>query len=96
MVERFEATFTGGHPNSLGRMIEMVDTVLADPGRFDGFFACYSNADEGIRLRVTNATARVEKQRHDLLVPHLNRLADDPRKSVANRASKGLITFGKR
>ena len=55
MVEGFEATFTGGHPNSLGRMIEMVDTVLADPGRFDGFFACYSNADEGIRLRVTNA-----------------------------------------
>ena len=55
MVEGFEATFTGGHPNSLGRMIEMVDTVLADPGRFDGFFACYSNADEGIRLRVTKA-----------------------------------------
>ena len=55
MVEGFEATFTGGHPNSLGLTIEMVATVLAEPRRFDGLFACYSNADEGIRLRVTNA-----------------------------------------
>ncbi|MEL7397206.1 MAG: hypothetical protein AAFN44_12625 [Pseudomonadota bacterium] len=95
MAERFEAMLTGGHPNSLRRTIELVDTVLADPGHFDGFFACYSNADEGTRLQVTNAMTRVEKQSQDLLVPHLNRLADDPRKSVANRASKGLIALGK-
>lgn len=40
MAERFEAMLTGGHPNSLRRTIELVDTVLADPGHFDGFFAC--------------------------------------------------------
>ncbi|MEL6121751.1 MAG: hypothetical protein AAFR49_18990 [Pseudomonadota bacterium] len=96
MAERFEVMLTRGHPNSLGRTIEVVHTVLADPGRFNGFFACYSNADEGTQLQVTNAMTLVEKQRRDLLVTHLNRLADDPRKCVANRARKGLITFGKR
>ncbi|MEM6626342.1 MAG: hypothetical protein AAGB25_04600 [Pseudomonadota bacterium] len=71
--EAFESMLTGGHPNSLGRTIEVVDAVLADPSRFDELFDCYSSADEVVRLRVSNAMKRVEAERRDLLVPHIDR-----------------------
>ena len=74
MAERFEDMLTGGHPNSLGRTIEVVETVLANPQRFEELFACYQSHDEVVRLRVSNAIKRVEKERHDLLVPYLDRL----------------------
>ncbi|MEM6590148.1 MAG: hypothetical protein AAF641_17010 [Pseudomonadota bacterium] len=74
MAERFEMMLTGGHPNSLGRTLEVVDAVLADPARFGELYACYGSEDEIVRLRVSNAMKRVEKERHDLLVPYINRL----------------------
>ncbi|MEM7596569.1 MAG: hypothetical protein AAF382_02660 [Pseudomonadota bacterium] len=73
MGEPFETMLTGGHPNSLGRTIEVVDSVLADPDRFEELFACYGSADEVVRLRVSNAMKRVQKTRHDLLVPYIDR-----------------------
>ncbi|MEL7011720.1 MAG: hypothetical protein AAFO72_00410 [Pseudomonadota bacterium] len=74
MAERFEAMLTGGHPNSLGRTIEVVDTVLADPARFGELYDCYGSEDEIVRLRVSNAMKRVEKERHELLVPYIDGL----------------------
>lgn len=73
MIEPFETMLTGGHPNSLGRTIEVVETVLADPERFDELYNCYRSDDEVVRLRVSNAMRRVEAERHDLLVPYINR-----------------------
>lgn len=67
---------TGGHPNSLGRTIEVVEMVLADPDRFADLFACYGSADAVVRLRVSNAMKRVDADRHDLLVPYLDRFID--------------------
>lgn len=72
MDEPFEAMLTGGHPNSLGRTIEVVETVLANPSRFDELFSCYRSDNEIVRLRVSNAMKRVEKERHDLLVPYID------------------------
>lgn len=72
MSEPFEKMLTGGHPNSLGRTIEVVDLVLAEPGRFDELFATYRSADEVVRLRTSNAMRRVEAARHDLLVPYID------------------------
>ena len=74
MSEPFEIMLTGGHPNSLGRTIEVVETVLATPDRFEELFACYRSSDEVVRLRVSNALKRVEKERHDLLVPYIDAL----------------------
>lgn len=74
MAETFETMLTGGHPNSLGRTIEVVDLVLATPARFADLYDCYQSADEVVRLRVSNALRRVEAERHDLLVPYIDRL----------------------
>ena len=76
MAENFETMLTGGHPNSLGRTVEVVETVLANPATFEELFACYGSADEVVRLRVSNAMRRVEAERHDLLVPYIDRFIE--------------------
>ena len=50
---------SGGHPNSLGRTLEVVDAVLADRSRLDDLYRCYFSADEVVRLRVSSAMKRV-------------------------------------
>ena len=74
MPEFFETMLSGGHPNSLGRTIEVVDCVLADPSRLDELFACYRSSDEVVRLRVSNAMKRVAAEDLHLLVPFIDSL----------------------
>ena len=74
MVDTFEDMLTGGHPNSLGRTLEVVDLVLKAPERFDELFNCYKSADEVVRLRVSNAMKRVEAENQLLLIPYIDRL----------------------
>lgn len=73
MNETFEDMLTGGHPNSLGRTIEVVDLVLSDPARFPDLFGCYLSEDAVVRLRTSNAMKRVAADRPDMLVPYLDR-----------------------
>ena len=73
MSDCFEQMLAGGHPNSLGKTVEVVEIVLASPDRFDELFSCYESSDEVVRLRTSNAMKRVEAERHDLLVPYLDR-----------------------
>ena len=75
-MEAFETMLTGGHPNSLGRTIEVVDAVLADRSRLSELFACYQSTDPVVRLRTSNALKRVEAEEHDWLVPFLDHLID--------------------
>ncbi|MDJ0643907.1 MAG: hypothetical protein QNJ15_13925 [Erythrobacter sp.] len=77
MTEAFETMLTGGHPNSLGRTIDVVETVLANPDRFSELYDCYRSEDEVVRLRVSNAMRRVEIERHDLLVPFIDRFIEE-------------------
>lgn len=77
MAETFEQMLTGGHPNSLGRTVEVVDQVLAKPDRFDELFDCYRSDDEVVRLRTSSAMKRAEAENHDLLVPYLDRFIDE-------------------
>jgi hypothetical protein len=72
--ESFEAMLTGGHPNSLGQTVVVVEMVLADRAR----------------LRTSNALKRISRVKPTWLVPHLERLSRDGRKSVAKTASKTL------
>lgn len=69
----FEEMLTGGHLNSLGRTIEVVDIVLADSDRIDELYQCYFSDDEVVRLRTSNAMKRVCQQHPDWLIPYLNR-----------------------
>lgn len=57
--ERFEEMLTGGHPNSLGRTVEVVGIILAQPSRLPELYNCYFNPDEVVRLRTSSALKRV-------------------------------------
>jgi len=58
-VSVFEADLAGGHPNSLGNTVAVVDKVLADEILFNELVATYASHDEVVRLRVSSALKRV-------------------------------------
>lgn len=74
--ESFESMLTGGHPNSLGRTVDVVDAVSAAPERFADLFGCYSSDDPVVRLRTSNAMKRLAAQRPELLVPYIDRFLE--------------------
>ncbi|MEL6355630.1 MAG: hypothetical protein AAFQ37_01735, partial [Bacteroidota bacterium] len=69
----FENRLKGGHPNSLGNTIEVVEEVLADHTLFRELFNCYFSDDEVVRLRTSNAMKRVCKEEQHLLRPYIDR-----------------------
>lgn len=76
-METFEEMLAGGHPNSLGRTIEVVDAVLMDRRRLDELFECYASDDPVVRLRTSNAFKRVAVEKDDWLVPYIDRFVED-------------------
>ena len=76
-MREFEAMLTGGHPNSLGRTVEVVDAVLANPGQFRALFDCYGSSDPVVRLRVSSAMKRIEAENRDLLLPYVDKFIDE-------------------
>ena len=47
----FEQSLKGGHPNSLGNTLKMVDAVLVNTDKMVDLFLCYQSDDETVRLR---------------------------------------------
>jgi hypothetical protein len=76
-MEPFESMLTGGHPNSLGRTVEVVTLVLADQNRLRELVDCYESPNEVVRLRVSSALKRIEAEQHSWLVPYLDELIGD-------------------
>ena len=82
MREKFETMLSGGHHNSLGRTLEVVDIILNDEGSLKYLFECYSSSDATVRLRVSNAFKRIFRQnpnwfagyvdKFQILIPTLN------------------------
>jgi hypothetical protein len=70
----FAQRLAGGHPNSLGRTLEVVDAVLQDQTRLPDLLACYTSSDEVVRLRTSNALKRIMLQHPDWVVPFLDHL----------------------
>ena len=77
MTEPFEQILMGGHPNSLGRTLEVVDLVLAHLERFEELFDCYQSSDEVVRLRTSNAIKRVQAEHPKILLPYIDRLIEE-------------------
>lgn len=73
----FGDMLTGGHPNSLGRTIEVVDLILADRARLEQLYQCYFSDDEVVRLRTSSAMKRICRAHPDWLVPYIDRLLDE-------------------
>ena len=74
MTEDFETMLTGGHPNSLGRTVEVVDAVLSSRHRLADLFQCYFSADEVVRLRVSSAMKRVTTAHPEWTMEFMDRL----------------------
>ncbi|MEM7536394.1 MAG: hypothetical protein AAF639_29695 [Chloroflexota bacterium] len=72
--ESFESMLTGGHPNSLGRTVEVVDIILENSTQLEELYNCYFSQDEVVRLRTSSALKRVCKEHPEWLVPYLDRL----------------------
>ena len=72
-----ERQLSGGHPNSLGNTVEIVEQVLEQPALFGQLFECYFSQDEVVRLRVSSAMKRLCKAKKELLTPYLDRFLDE-------------------
>lgn len=72
-MKGFEQQLTGGHPNSLGNTVAVVEEVLAEPQLFNELFNCYFSEDEVVRLRTSNAMKRICKVDKTLLLPYMDR-----------------------
>lgn len=70
-MESFGDMLSGGHPNSLGRTLEVVAAVEAAPERIQELFACYRHPDPIVRLRTSNGLKRICKAHPDWVVPLL-------------------------
>lgn len=81
----FETMLTGGHRNSLGQTVEVVNVVLKNKARLDDLYQCYFSEDEVVRLRVSNAIKRICQEHPDWLVPYLDRFI--AKVSTINQAS---------
>ncbi|SFR51935.1 hypothetical protein SAMN04490243_2533 [Robiginitalea myxolifaciens] len=73
----FAERLQGGHPNSLGDTVAVVEEILANNELFDEFFNCYFSDDEVVRLRTSNGMKRICKANKSLLLPYLDRFLDE-------------------
>ena len=62
----FEQSLKGGHLNSLGNTLEVVDAVLCKTDKIDDLLLCYQSDDETIRLRTSNAFKRIFRAKLNL------------------------------
>lgn len=77
LMDNFETRLSGGHPNSLGNTIEVVNDILKDKSKLEELYRCYFSTDEIVRLRVSNAMKRVAKAHPDWLVPYLDKFISE-------------------
>ena len=76
-MRTFEERLKGGHPNSLGNTIEIVEEVLKETELFQELFNCYFSNDEVVRLRTSNAMKRICKANKVILTPYIDRFLKD-------------------
>jgi hypothetical protein len=76
-INEFEERLSGGHPNSLGNTVSVVDDVLLDRAKLDDLFECYTSTDAVVRLRVSSAMKRVTAAQPVWMVPFIDRFLTD-------------------
>ena len=84
-MKGFEELLTGGHPNSLGNTLQVVEEILSNKKRLEELFQCYFSEDEVVRMRVSNAFKRVCREHPDWLMPYVDRFISEI--SKINQAS---------
>jgi len=76
-MREIEELLKGGHPNSLGNTIEVVEKILDQNELFDELFNCYFSDNQVIKLRTSNAMKRTCKAKKDILIPYIDRFLHD-------------------
>ena len=76
-MNEFEELLTGGHPNSLGNTLQVVEAVLADKKKLKQLYECYFSEDEVVRLRVSNGMKRVCIEHPEWVYEHLDGLLNE-------------------
>mgnify|MGYP001791703419 FL=1 len=76
-INSFETQLSGGHHNSLGNTVAVVDEVLKDKKKLKDLYNCYQSEDEVVRLRVSSAMKRVCIAKPELLAGYLDGLLSD-------------------
>ncbi len=70
-MNKFESELKGGHPNSLGNTVKVVEDVLMDRTRLKDLVECWKSEDELVRLRVQNGVKRVAKEKPEWVADFL-------------------------
>lgn len=73
----FEQKLTGGHHNSLGNTVEVVEEVLKNRSRLEELYQCYFSEDEVVRLRVSSAMKRLCIAHPEWIYPYTDKLLDE-------------------
>lgn len=76
-MNSFEEQLSGGHPNSLGNTISVVDQVLETPSKLNMLFDTYGSKDAVVRMRVSNAIKRICRSKPGWVVPYLDVLISE-------------------
>jgi hypothetical protein len=76
-VSTIQEMLTGGHPNSLGNTIEVVESILKGTLEFEELYQCYFSEDEVVRLRVSNSIKRIYKERPEAVEIYLDKFLND-------------------
>jgi len=81
-MESFEEILTvGGHSNSLGRAIEVLQTVQGNHARLDELFSCISADDAWVRMRAIDTFEKLVKDKPELAQPYLSSIFSQLTKS---------------
>lgn len=76
-MESFEVMLSGGHSNSLGRTVEVVDLILSDNTRLEELYQCYFSENELVRLRTSNAFKRIWRDQPEWLALYIDRFISE-------------------
>jgi hypothetical protein len=71
MINKYEEMLMGGHPNSLGETLEVVDDVLKSEKNLQDLVDCWKSEDEVVRLRVQNAVKRVAQEKPEWVAKYI-------------------------
>ncbi len=76
MSEKNESMLQGGHPNSLGRTLEIVDAIRSNSERLSELFECYKSDDAVVRLRTSSAFKRHFRKFPDAFLSYIDKFQD--------------------
>ncbi len=67
----------GGHRNSLGDAVKVLEAVLTDQSRLDELYACISHEDAWVRMRAIDTFEKVGREHPGWLEPYIDDLLNE-------------------